>query len=268
MIIMRLGILILTFLWVAVVPVSAQTTYEILHGEYLREFEEYLTARDEYLEDRSEYFKFQTLVARSEAIRTTQVFLKERSELMIAYLVLMKERLEQSNDLKEDELKGLILYINNEIDIMNNQLPLYDSANTLNDLVKLSSVIQKRYDVFVINSFKIKALIVASKVRSLRKTSNDLVGLTEEQVARIRKEGVLETTDLDRWLVDAPERLLFSESNEITGLGIFMGAKAKDSVSNAPRLYATFLKSLRTSAQYLREANGLMLQIVQGIRFR
>jgi diadenosine tetraphosphate (Ap4A) HIT family hydrolase len=248
--------------------VYAQTAYELLLRDYRLAFDEYVIARNEYIEARSEYLKFQTLVSKSEVISKTHAFLDKRQRVLLTYLKMMKERLEQSSELTEDELKEFLLYINDEVDFLEEQLPLFNATNNLEDLVKISKLTETRYNLFVLNAYKMKALVVASKTRAARKTVDELVKLTGEQVARIRKEELLNTVDIDRWLVEAPERLQFAKENEQEGLDLFVKANLQNALKVGDSTYANFLKEIMVVIQYLREANGLLLQIVREIRFR
>jgi len=247
--------------------VNAQTNYEILLNNYRTSFDTYIEARDEYIEARAEYLKFKTLVAQTEAIKVTQNFLTTRQQVQINYLALIKERLEQSPELTDDELKEFILYINDETEFLNSQIPLFDTTNNLDDLVRLSDEAERKHETYLATSYKIKGLIVAGKVRSLRKTAEELINLATEQAARIRKEGLIETTDIDRWIIETPEKLVFAKSNETTGITELNELNPRDVIRQGPNAYGKLQKALRISNQYLREIDVLLLQIVQKIRF-
>lgn len=249
------------------IEVRAQTTYERLRDDYWQAFDTYKLATDEYVQARSEYLKFKTLVSQTVAAEKTRVFLAARQEVMITYLKMIKERLEQSPELTEEELKIYLPYINQELDLLAAEKPKFAAAQDLNNLVKMSKATEQRYNLFVANGFKMQGLVISGKVRSLRKTGEELNQLTSEQTARLQKENLIDTTKIERWLLAVPERLALSRTIEEAALLQFSTLKDKDSMPAKENKFNLLQSELRNATQYLKEAKSFMLQIIQDIRF-
>lgn len=248
-------------------PVSAQTTYEQLQDNYRFSLDAYKQALDEYNFARAEYLKYNTQVSKDLAIQATKKFLNSRQQVLVNYLLVIKERLEQSPELTEVELKDKILWVNEEIKFLETNQPLFDSAEDLDDLVKLSSQIEKRNGKYLAQSYRMKGLVIISKVRSLRKTALELINLANEQVARLKKEGIVNTTDIDRWLLEAPRKILLSETKETESIEKFAKLSDRANSTTLAKFFGTLQNDLRNSAQYLKEANDLLFEIVHKIRF-
>ena len=200
---------------------AQSNSYELLKQEYYKQFDEYKVALDKYNHDRAEYLKFETLVSQSVALETTKTFLIERNDVLVAYLRLIKERLEQTPLLTEEELGKKIIYINEEIEFINEQTPTILAAASLKDIESVSKKIQTRYGRFLRETFFMKSLIVISKVRSLRQTTRELETLTNEQVARIEKEGAINTLEINRWLLEVPAKINLSEETETNAISSY-----------------------------------------------
>lgn len=241
--------------------VTAQTTYEQLLDNYRAALDVYKQELEKYQFARSEYLKYQTPVSKDSATAATKDFLNARQQVLITYLRVMKERLEQSPELTEEELRSKIIYINNEIEFLENKQPFFNAAKDLETLIKLSNDIKKRYATFNNQAFQMKGLIIISKVRSLLKTGRELVTLTSEQVARIKKEGEIDTIDMERWLLDAPRILILAEEKEKAAVNNFNRHSA-----NA-KTYGGLQTNLNKVIQNLKEINQLLLDIVRDIRY-
>ena len=144
-------------------PVSAQTTYEQLQDNYRFSLDAYKQALDEYNFARAEYLKYNTQVSKDLAIQATKKFLNSRQQVLVNYLLVIKERLEQSPELTEVELKDIILWVNEEIKFLETNQPLFDSAEDLDDLVKLSSQIEKRNGKYLAQSYRMKGLVLLAR---------------------------------------------------------------------------------------------------------
>ncbi len=240
----------------------AQTTYEQLLDAYRDAFDTYKQTLDQYNLARAEYLKYQTQVSQDVAIDATKKFLNARQQVLITYLRMMKERLEQSPELTEEELKEKILYINQELDFLEENQPLFDNAQDLGALEKLSKQVEGRYKKFTTQSYFMKGLVIDSKVRSLEKTANELISLTSEQVARIKKENVMPTDNMERWIIEANRKLFLSQADEETALTSLLKTRTVST-----RTFGTFINNLMKVTQYHKEINDILLEIVQDIRF-
>jgi len=136
-------VVFLVFLVFVVDPVRSQeaNTFTQAQSDYLVQLDKYTTAEGNYQLAKAQYEQAGTLVSETNAKNATISLLRERDNLLVRYLVMLRRRIEENNDIANVIKSGLLTRIDTEIDWFEEHASRVSSAGTLEDLVEDSNVL-------------------------------------------------------------------------------------------------------------------------------
>ncbi len=229
--------------------------------DYQTQYSNYRERLVEYRSARSEYITYKTLVSQTRAIYVTQQFLNARQSVMINYLNMLLARIETAKGpyLSTSQADTLKQQIGLQLDQLDKQIPQIQATSTIEDISRVSKLIEKNIPTINTLGLQTQALILDSRMQEYQVTTVNLLGFTTEQVRRIAKEGKKDTTDIDRWLLDAEQKYQLA-------LQGFNQSQTLIPLINSDGKYDSYRTSLKKSRQYLKETNARLSEIVINLK--
>jgi len=225
--------------------------YQYIHTQY------HLAHRD-YLNARSAYFNYRTLTAKEEAKDKTLKMLQLRDEVVRTYLTALKIRLLEAEGISEFERNELVTLLDNEITWHLDHRENLTSAGSLEDLVDLSEDAADQWQTSLAIVYKSLTAILAGKEEVLRNDIDRQVVRVENKLSEVRLNGDKNTASLERWLLEAKNRLETSHRKQDEAKMIVNQLKAKD--------YNQARYLIQESNQYLKETNSYLKEIVREVK--
>jgi hypothetical protein len=247
-------------------PTPVSSDFDAAKTDYLHAYDQYRLDHISYVAARSAYLQYQTEITKAQAIQATQRMLNSRQTVIIKYLTTLKSRLQASPGLTQEELDTSTIDLNTKIDWLNQRAQLFNDAETLDDLVKLSKEIEKDYQEIELISYQVLGKILLAKDRVLRQSVTDLHQLVNDQVIRAREEGFIKTTVMERWLLDAQDRIELSQLKESQALAQLADIKERDKTPTKVKKFTEYQIQIDQVNQYLKEATQLMLETIQQMK--
>lgn len=228
--------------------------------DYQTQYSKYREILLEYRSARSEYLTYKTLVAQTRAVYVTQQFLTARQGVIMNYLQMLQARMGEAGTYLDQELVKMIdNQIQGQLEFHQSQPVAIEAAATLEDLVKISSKIDNNIATVNAIGLQTQALVLDSRMQEYQANTGNLMGFATEQIRRIAKEGQKDTTDVDRWLLEAEQKYNLA----MQGLS---QTKEKIDGIKSDKQYEAYRTDLKKAAQYLKETNKLLNEIVVNLK--
>jgi len=242
-------------------PVHA--SYPEARLAYQTSYSQYREAVSNYQVARSEYLTYQTLVSRAQAEQSTRELLIDRHEVILRYLDMIDERIQTVSDLYLDE--SVRAQISGKIDVQRKWLvalePQIQNAETLDEFVRLSGQTDKQIENIVAMGYRVHAYVLLSGLQETEASIGDLLSSTTEQVLQVRNDSELDGAQLERWLVDADQKLQLAQTT-IDNAGVSItGIESKEGFDDV-RL------EMQRARRHQVEANQFLGEIVRNIKIQ
>ena len=236
---------------------QANNDYLFTHNQYLQAHKDYLTTRQAYL-------NYQTLTSKTEAQAKALVMLETRDETIRTYLLTLRTKLAEVGILNYQQ-NVIYLRLDEEITWYATHKTNFASAGSLNDLVDTASETEKRYPKTEILIYQTLNAILSSKETLLQEEINQQIDSLETKISLIREKGDKETALLERWLLEAENRLGRSQSKRLEAEAMVNSLKEYDRQKNQSFNQSQFL--FQEAHQYLKEANGYLLELIREVKY-
>ncbi len=248
-----------------------EETFEDIYEAYLGANEEYKKAHDEYILKRAQFLRFQTLKSRKDAFDATLSMLKNRDEVVIAYLKVLKASLLKGVGLADERKNELFLEIDNEISWFSNHKENLSSAGSLEDLVRDSKFAADRWSQLNSLIYEVMSVLSQGKVSHLSVRLEKIFRASKNKFESIRNEErpeyAFDTSKielLDRWMFEAEGKIDRSKEKQDEVEKIIRGNYQKKIVGL--NLYNSVLSKLSESQLYMKEASNFLKEIIKQIR--
>jgi len=231
--------------------------------DYIYNYNLYRAAHLEYVSAKGEYLTYKTLTAQTKALNKTLNMLTARTNVLKTYLTALRMRIKETAGLTDYQKNAYYLKLDNEINWLeghNNRLP---SAGTLEDLVKTSQELENRYPQIQLMAYQSLGTIIMGRETNLRDKIKNQISLTEDKVQKIRETGE-DTTVLERWLIQAKEKMNRSEDKEKEVTSLL--AKMDSSTSQREELWGEIQQRFEEENQYLKETASYLKEIIREIK--
>ena len=237
----------------------AYADYSGTYQSYINLYDTYRQAERSYVTSKNKYLTYQTLTAEQEALDNGKNFLKLRDQLVILYLKLLYDRVNESGGYTTDERNLIFNKLNVEMNWLTEHRTKYDSSSTLKDLQRLSDQMQDRY-LSLIRYIGLQTAggILQNKLSVMTVLLQDLLNQTEAQLARVDESGK-DTTVSQRWLLEAKNKLSLAIEKQEDSRQIFASLHGQNLITD----YNQGAFYLSESNQYLREANFYLSEIIR-----
>ena len=233
------------------------------NNDYLYNYNLYRTAHTEYLTAKQQYLAYKTLTAKETAQEKTLKMFQARDQALRTYLIALRTKLKETAGVSVYEKNIVSLRLNNEITFYESNRSRLSSAGSIPDLVKISEEAQERYQETEIVAYQTLGTILAGKENTLLEKIQTQIDQLEEKIAQVRQEGMIETSLLERWLLEARNRLTWSKEKQYTAQSLLANLKTRE--QNKAKVYHDAQLNFIESHQYLKEASSYLLEIIREV---
>lgn len=153
---------------------QTQASSDRAYQDYLFESDVYRQKNNDFSIAKNEYLKFKTLASEATAISKTKEMLSQRSLLLRAYLLLLKERVIEAKSMTNSDKDLYQNLITNEVSFLETHSKFVESVGSIQDAIKASAQLESHY---VILSTSIRQIILALTVARLTNLGESYSGL-------------------------------------------------------------------------------------------
>jgi hypothetical protein len=247
-------------------PSPPTSDFDVDKLDYLRAYDQYRLDHLSYVAAKSTYLQYQTQITKSQALQATQRMLNSRQDVLIKYLTALKSRVIASPGLSSSEVESLIIDLDNELQWLRETAQLFNDADDLKDLTNLSKKVESEHQKIERIAYHSLGKILVAKERVFHQSVVDLHKLTNDQIIRARTEGAIKTEIMERWLLDASDKIELSEIKESEALVKLDEIRDRDKHPNKHKKFVTYQLLVDETNQYLKEATQLMLETVKQMK--
>jgi hypothetical protein len=264
----RLSTILITFflanLIFFIAPVIAQDfNFTQANNDYLYNYNLYRTAHTEYLTAKQQYLTYKTLTAKATAQEKTLKMLQTRDEALRTYLIALKQKLKETDGISLYEKNIIFLRLDSEVSWYQNHRNRLSGAGSLADLIEISNDAQEHYPETEILAYQTLGTVLAGKENALLEKIQTQIDQLEEKIAQVRQEGLIETSLLERWLLEARNRLTWSKEKQYAAQSLLANLKPRE--QNKAKVYDDAQSNFVESHQYLKEASSYLLEIIREV---
>lgn len=234
------------------------------YNDYIYTYSQYRLAHTDYVTARQAYLNYKTLTSKNEALNKTSQMLKLRDEVIRTYLTALRMRLAETTGVSNYEQNILYLKLDDEVSWFSNHPEILASAGSLEDLVASAQETQSRYNKTEVLIYQTLGTILAGRESALREEVNQQIKALKEKLAEIRQRGDKDTAVLERWLLEAENRLARSQEKQSASQQIL--AKARPGDRNTANIYSQAQYNLEESHQYLKEAHSYLKELIREVK--
>jgi hypothetical protein len=252
-------------------PQPPEFTSEVAQKDYLFMVEKYNKARSDYLLARSQYLSAQTLAAQTQARNATAAMISSRDEVVRAYLLFLRTKVEEDPNIKADIKSGLFVRLNSEITWYENHKSRIRSAGSLNDLVADSDEAKKQFETTTRVASEARSLLPIAAVEETRGVASGILGNTRTTINNISSNGDHPVSSAQRWILEAENKLTRSFDKELEARKVLetiqTGGGNNSLRSNPAEDFNKLTLLLEESLQFIRESRDHLKEVVKNLKF-
>lgn len=232
--------------------------------DYLFTYNLYRDTHTAYVTAKATYLTYQTLAAKTEALEKTRTMLKARADVVRTYLTALRQKMEEEAGVSQADRNLYQSQIDAEVVYLLDHQTKLEAPATLEDLVKVGREFETRYPETEILLYRSLAMIVFGKENRLKEKVNQQIAALEDFAIQVRRGGSKDTTTVERWLLEAKNRVDLSTAKQAEAVKIIEAIKEREQDKNRRFTQATFL--LEEGNQYLKEAVRFLKEIILEIK--
>lgn len=244
--------------------------FEKAYQDYIFNLNRYQALHQNYLTAKNTYLAYKTLKSKTEATEATLAMLQTRDAVVTVYLTALRRRLAEATGVYDYEQNNLYLKLDSEVGWYLEHHDLLASAGSLEDLLATSDEAQFRYNDTRMLAYESIAVILSGKVENTRNILNQELMQLKNKLAEIREDGEKDTTVLDRWLLEAENKIARSQEKQVAAdrmiIQIVSPNKRVATADNALKTFNQIKTTLRESQLYLKEANSHLKELIREIK--
>jgi len=234
------------------------------YQDYLHTCSQYREAHKDYIAAKSAYLTYKTLTAKTEAQTKTLKMLQLRNNVVRTYLTALRLKLAETTGISNYEQTVLYLKLDSEVSWYINHTDALPSAGSLEDLVETSAEAQEHYGQTEVLAYQTLGTILAGKEEALRDRFKEEINKINDKIAEIRQKGDKETAMLERWVLEAENKLTRSQEKQFEAQQKL--AKLESYDSDKMKTYNEARSLFRESHQYLKEAHSYLKEIIREVK--
>lgn len=237
-------------------PVKAQTdfTYSRAFNDYVYTFDQYRTTHQQYQLKVTEYRQFKTLTAQTAAYQAGLELLLKRDDVVRTHLTALRLKLQETAGVNPQDREAIFARIDQEVNwLFAHQTRLKNTAN-LSELTRISKELESHYPAINVLMYQALATVLGSKQNSLHQQINSAYLTLKDKVGQ---------TNLNRWLVEAEQKLELSSERQATAR--LTTSRLTAQTRNLPQEFTTITATLKESHQYLKETTAALEEIITSI---
>jgi hypothetical protein len=273
-----LSITLTTLLLLSVLQISTVKAQSVSLSDFDKAVQNYLESVDVYKKEhadyvlaRSQYLRFETLSSQNAAFEETKQMLTARDQVIISYLIALKEKVLASPGLEETMVTETVAKIDQEIGWFSDHQTKVPSAGNLEDLVEDSELAMKRYELATPIFYEGLSVpsygLVTDYEERLENLHTGLKAKFEEISTEEREEYQLSSRKsqlIEKWLLESQLRFVRSEEKRIEVLTLINELASVKRVRS--KNYDDVILTLSESRQHLKESINFMNEILREIK--
>ena len=235
----------------------AYQDYLYTTGQYRKSHQDYIIAKQSYL-------SYKTLSAKNQCQEKTSQMLKLRDETIRTYLTALRLKLSELTKILVYEQNMAYLKLESEISWYSKHQDKITSAASLEDLLQASEETQQRYKETEVLAFQTLGMILSYKEESFQAKIEEGLSSLNEKISQIRTDGKKDTTKVERWLLDAQNKITRAKEKRLSARQIINKMKSSD--QDKIKTFDSFLSIIAECHQYLKETNSYLKEIIGEIK--
>lgn len=237
-------------------PAKAQTdfTYSRALSDYVYTFDQYRTTHQQYQLKVTEYRQFKTLTAQTAAYQAGLELLLKRDDVVRTHLTALRLKLVETTGVNPQDREAIFARIDQEVNwLFAHQTRLKNTAN-LSELTRISAELESHYPAINVLMYQALATVLGSKQNFLHQQLNSAYLTLKDKVGQ---------TNLDRWLIEAEQKLQLSSERQTTAR--LTTSRLTAQTRNLPQEFTAIITTLKESHQYLKETTAALEEIITSI---
>lgn len=241
---------------------NAILKYTQAKQEYVHARDFYKSARADWITAREKYRKYKKAEDLNNTLEKGKNFLMKADEHLLKYLNMVKSFVEGEPSLSESQRDSILEEINFDIEWLESQKPVIESAETKEDLVSIGKEIRTKWVSVKAKAKRITGVIMSSKINWFIRKAERLSERVQKEIERQKALGK-DTSELEAWLDDFNSKLDLAKEK-------YENAKAKyESAKNARDINKLVVEGnsfIKDANRYLREAYKDLKNIVKELK--
>ncbi len=250
-------------------PTEAPFNFEKAFKDYIFTQDTYNRAHADYILAKGQYLQANTLASNAKAREATAAMLTSRDDVLIVYLIALRQRLVESIGIPQSSLDGLNKRLETEISWYKTHKGRITSASTLEDLSADSESAKKHYATTEPLIYETLSSLPIGKVTTLRSTFTDILSSLKVKTNKIRTNGDLDTTTAERWIIETENKLARSVDKQVEAQGLILTISATDVRTqqvNKSETYNQVNFRLDESLQFMKEASKHIREVLKQLK--
>ena len=246
-------------------PVLAQADFTFARAlnDYIYTFDQYRSAHQQYELKKNEYLKFKTLTSQTDAYIAGLSLLKHRDDAIRTHLTALRLKLAETPGVDPTDRQSKYARIDQEVNWLYAHQTKLNNTNNLTELTRVSQELENRYPNINVLMYQSLIAILKSKQIYLHTQITADYQTLKTKIGDIKASG--EDTDIiDRWLVQAQQRLELSQERQAAATNL--AAKFTPQARNLPQDFLNAQFTLKESHQYLKETISALQEIIREIK--
>jgi hypothetical protein len=264
-------LLALLFLSLITYHLSLQTSfsqegtfdYNRAFNDYVYNYNLYRSTHLDYITKKSEYQTYGTLTSETEALEATREMLLQRDKAFEAYLTALRMKILEETGVSTYKQNLYFVKLDDEVTWLKNHQSFLTTPSTIEDLIKESRKLENRYPSVQVVNYQALGVVLEGKESRLRVEVGELIDLVDKKVKEIRDSGE-DTQILERWLIEAKQKVTFSEQKQAEAIAILTAIEPRD--TGKAKKYDTTRHLMEESNQYLKETISFIKEIMREIK--
>lgn len=254
---------ILPVLLVPRILASSERAYQ----DYLYQFDLYRQTYSDFTIAKNEYEKFGSLTSQATALTKTSSMLSQRDQLIRAYLLLLREKLNEDKGLADTQKLTYRTLMSNEITFLDQHSTLVGSIGSLEDATNVSRELESHYAVL---GSSMRQTIVGVSLgqlsilaRQFDQTLADVKALVSSSRASFTPQ---KQATIDRWMLQITNtRSLYQQ--KIDSISTTNAQMKGSSIDSLDETFRQLKRDLGQAKLYLMEGNRFMGELIEALRY-
>jgi hypothetical protein len=237
------------------------------YQDYLSQFDQYRQSYSDFQVAKNEYAKFKSLSAQTDALTKTKLMLTKRNALLLSYLSLLNEKLNEDQGLSVSDKQSYQTLIKNEETFLETQSATVPSAQSLDDVTHISQALESHY---IVLQTSIRQILLGLSLGQLSILAAQYDKTLLGAQAIITSYGntftpsKLET--INQWMRQIKDkRTNFQQKYDSASEGNAQ-LKAVD-VQELDQKYTDLTKNMTDARQYLQEGASFFIELTNALKY-
>jgi len=253
-------IIILLTPWILPQKVSASP--EQSYKDYLYQSDQYRQAYNDFKVAKNEYDKFNTLTSQTSALDKSKTMLSSRDMLLRSYLLLLSEKLTNSDGVSQSDKTLYKSVIDNEIVFLNKHSELVASIGSVGDATQVSEQLESHYKVLSASIRQITTSLAIGNVALLARQYDDTVSTIRTFISSIRLDLPQDKQSIvDRWMISVVDKRNLYQQKIDTVIQTNAALKAAD-ISKLDSTVSIMQRNIAEARSYLLEGSANMTELI------